>query len=86
MRPLAGYFCGTIEGNIQFTEIEEQRTHLLSLLEDFEEKLDRSAEIVRNFITEMRVHLAKIRTALNTVRNAKAAEDMADVDVPNLEW
>lgn len=66
--------------------IDEEQQHLLTLLEDFEEKLGRSGKIVRDFMRDMRKHVAKLKKALCTVSDAKAVEDMADVNVPNLEW
>ncbi len=70
----------------RFNEINEQVQLLLGFLEDFETKLDRSGKIIRDFIRDMRAHLAKLRKELDTVTNAKAVEDMAEMDVPNLDW
>lgn len=89
MYTMKGDYYEAIGGDILFMHIEEEQQHLLTLLEDFEEKLDRSGNIVKDFIRDMTVHLAKLRKALNTVSDAKAVEaveDLADVNVPNLEW
>lgn len=67
-------------------ELDEARGHVLRPLEHFEHKLDRSGKIVRDFIQEMRAHIAKLRKALDTVSNEKAVEFTAHLDIPNLDW